>query len=95
MHMANSAVQALVILAAAAATLAVVAPAPAEARRVAKSERCRVIDGQLYCPARRIVRRETHDDVRANSLDPAGDYKGYPSWARAALSPKSDGAFRN
>jgi len=34
-----------------------------------------------------FVNRETMDDIRANSLDPAGNYKGYPSWARAALSP--------
>jgi hypothetical protein len=29
--------------------------------------------------------------ARAQSLDPAGDYKGYPDWARVALSPKFDG----
>lgn len=28
---------------------------------------------------------------RARELDPAGDYKGYPDWARVALSPKSGG----
>jgi hypothetical protein len=32
-----------------------------------------------------------HDCVRANALDPAGNYKAYPDWARAALSPKFDG----
>jgi hypothetical protein len=31
------------------------------------------------------------DCVRANALDPAGNYKAYPDWARAALSPKFDG----
>ncbi len=31
---------------------------------------------------------ETMDTIRANDLDPAGDYKGYPDWARAAFAPK-------
>jgi Ni/Co efflux regulator RcnB len=38
--------------------------------------------------------RKPRDDAyaaRANDLDPAGDYKRYPNWARAALSPKFDG----
>ena len=26
--------------------------------------------------------------IRARSVDPAGDYKAYPYWARYALSPK-------
>jgi hypothetical protein len=34
------------------------------------------------------ARDEAHDCVRAQSLDPAGDYKAYPCWARAALSSK-------
>jgi hypothetical protein len=34
------------------------------------------------------------DCVRANALDPAGNYKAYPDWARAALSPKTDGSTR-
>ncbi len=29
---------------------------------------------------------ETPEDILANSRDPAGNYKGYPSWARAALA---------
>ena len=32
--------------------------------------------------------------ARAHDLDPAGDYKGYPNWARVALSPKFDGPRR-
>lgn len=28
--------------------------------------------------------------IRARSVDPAGDYKAYPYWARYALSPKGD-----
>jgi hypothetical protein len=31
---------------------------------------------------------ESSDCIRANSLDPGGTYKGYPCWARSALSPK-------
>jgi hypothetical protein len=34
------------------------------------------------------AREDVHDCVRAQSLDPAGDYKAYPCWARAALAPK-------
>ena len=34
-------------------------------------------------------KRDSHDSIRANALDPSGDYKGYPDWARAALSPKN------
>jgi hypothetical protein len=34
------------------------------------------------------ARRESHDCVRAQSLDLGGDYKAYPCWARAALAPK-------
>ena len=32
--------------------------------------------------------------ARAHDLDPAGDYNGYPNWARVALSPKFDGNRR-
>ena len=39
-------------------------------------------------------RRNNPDSARANNLDPAGDYKAYPDWARAALSPKYDGGNR-
>ena len=41
--------------------------------------------------------RKYRDDsyaARANDLDPAGDYKGYPDWARVALSPKFDRGWR-
>jgi hypothetical protein len=34
------------------------------------------------------ARGESHDCVRAESLDPAGNYKAYPCWARAAFAPK-------
>ena len=38
--------------------------------------------------------RNNSYSARANNLDPAGDYRGYPDWARAALSPKFDGGNR-
>jgi hypothetical protein len=34
------------------------------------------------------AREDAHDCVRAESLDPAGNYKAYPCWARKALSPQ-------
>jgi hypothetical protein len=33
------------------------------------------------------AREDAADCVRAESLDPAGNYKAYPCWARKALSP--------
>jgi hypothetical protein len=48
--------------------------------------------GQYYRYRGKIYRKAcNHDCARANALDPAGNYKGYPDWARAALSPKTDG----
>jgi uncharacterized membrane protein len=38
-----------------------------------------------------VTKRCDHDCVRARHLDPAGNYRAYPDWARAALSPKTDG----
>jgi hypothetical protein len=34
------------------------------------------------------AREKAADCARAQNLDPAGDYKAYPCWARAALAPK-------
>lgn len=36
-----------------------------------------------YAP--RSARKETHEDIRAQSADPTGQYAGMPAWARAAL----------
>jgi hypothetical protein len=47
-----------------------------------------------YAYLKRKSREETYDDIRANYLDPAGDYKAYPSWARAALAPKGPDGMR-
>lgn len=38
---------------------------------------------------------ETMDDIRANSLDPAGNYRGFPSWARAAFGGPYGSSGRN
>jgi hypothetical protein len=39
----------------------------------------------------RVTKACGHDCARARALDPGGNYKAYPDWARAALSPKTDG----
>ena len=38
--------------------------------------------------------RQNEYTDRANNLDPAREYGGYPDWARAALAPKYDGGNR-
>lgn len=46
-----------------------------------------------YERQRIVKKRKWRDDsyaARAHDLDPAGDYKDYPDWARVALSPKYD-----
>lgn len=47
-----------------------------------------------YSAKKRNWRVEEEYAARAENLDPAGDYKGYPNWARVALSPKYDRGFR-
>ncbi len=32
--------------------------------------------------------RDSNDRTRAQENDPAGEYRAYPNWARAALSPQ-------
>ena len=41
-------------------------------------------------PARPPVEKDSSYSARANAQDPSGDFKGYPDWARAAISPKLD-----
>ena len=41
----------------------------------------------VYAAPKRPV--ETMDTIQANDLDPAGNYKGYPDWARKAFAPKN------
>jgi hypothetical protein len=31
---------------------------------------------------------QSYNSIRAHERDPAGNYRGYPNWARSALSPK-------
>jgi hypothetical protein len=71
------------VLLAAAAVLASLAPA------AAKDDYYRY-RGKTY----RVTKACDHTCIRARSLDPAGTYAAYPDWARAALSPKSDGRRR-
>lgn len=59
-----------------------------EAAAETRQERLEREREQRRAAAERQRNRESLDAARANDLDPAGDYKGYPDWARAALSPK-------
>jgi hypothetical protein len=70
-------------------SLAMALPAEARQHKKARSpdySTSRAHKGDYY-DARR-ARDDAHDCVRAESLDPAGTYKAYPCWARAALAPK-------
>lgn len=59
------------------------------------SNRTRAQAEQRYSKYRKYrASKENSHTVRANSLDPARTYGGYPDWARVALSPKSDGGGR-
>jgi hypothetical protein len=71
-----------------ATSLAMALPVDARQQKKARSH-----DQQAYHTKRsdyyaKRAREEASDCARAESLDPAGDYKGYPCWARAALAPK-------
>jgi hypothetical protein len=39
----------------------------------------------------KAARDNFHDCRRSESLDPAGNFKAYPCWARNALAPKTTG----
>lgn len=78
----------LVIAIAATGSFTVMAASPGEAEAYHESRR---YVGKPY-RAKKVC---DADCVRANALDPAGDYRGYPDWARAALSPKSSGRGRS
>jgi hypothetical protein len=77
------------VLAAAIAAPAICAgSAEAAEYRRTKAERKYAAKSWQY----RYTRRDDAQyAARAHDLDPAGDYKGYPNWARVALSPKFDG----
>lgn len=67
----------------AAFTLVAAAPADAKSKRQ-KTAGSTAVAERIQEP------RESHDCVRANSLDPAGNYRGFPCWARAALSGRQN-----
>jgi hypothetical protein len=74
------------------AALIVAATAPiATAAETAKHTRKQVSkDESKKKPARTPVEKENSYSARANAQDPSGDFKSYPDWARAAISPKLD-----
>jgi uncharacterized membrane protein len=74
----------LALLLAVTASVSGMATLPGDAEAAGQYYRYR---GKTY----RITKSCDHDCVRANHLDPGGNYKAYPNWARAALSPKTDG----
>lgn len=78
----------LVLAIAAAGSFTAMAALPGDAEASHESRRS---NGKYY----RVTKACGHDCVRANALDPGGDYKAYPDWARAALSPKSGGRSRS
>jgi hypothetical protein len=71
------------------ASLAMVLPVEARRQKQARSPEYSTSRAHKsdYYYARR-ARDDAHDCVRARSLDPGGNYKAYPCWARAALAPK-------
>lgn len=47
-----------------------------------------------YVAKRRYYRGDENYSWRAANADPTGQYKGYPDWARVALSPTYDRGWR-
>ena len=83
-----------VLIAAAAvlsASLATALPAAARQQKQARTtdySASRAQKSDYYHYRGKSARGDAHDCVRAESLDPAGNYKAYPCWARAAFAPK-------
>ena len=63
----------------AAVALGAAAPADAKSKRQKKVVKTAVAE-RVQEP------RESYDCIRANSQDPAGNYRGFPCWARAAFT---------
>jgi hypothetical protein len=81
--------RALLVLAIAAAggfTVSAAFPGDAEAYHETRRAKTKYYRG---------YRSSEYERARANALDPGGDYKNYPDWARSALSPKSGGSSRS
>jgi hypothetical protein len=76
------------------ASLAMASPADAgPQKKVRKSDSYsyRAKKSDYYNPR---TYEDSADCIRAEGLDPAGDYKAYPCWARKAFSPKAIGGGR-
>jgi hypothetical protein len=71
-------------------SLAMAMPADGQQTKARKSDSytSRAKKGDSY--ARRAY-EDSADCVRAEDLDPAGNYMAYPCWARKAFSPKAFG----
>lgn len=71
-----------------ALALATVAPGPADAgkRKIQPRDRA---EQHHYPRGQGWRQRDSSDErdrLRAESCDPAGEYRGYPAWARAAFT---------
>lgn len=81
-------------LAGAAALMA--APADAASSKRARGKAAAAVNinrvqGTQYYKAPSYTSDDSSTAIRARSLDPAGNYKDYPDWARAALAPSLRG----
>ena len=88
MRMQRGSIAAGAVLLATALTLTGAWAAPAEAAGKARSkytQRAQIVPERPRQPPA-SQRAETMDDIRANAQDPAGNYKDFPSWARAAFT---------
>ena len=61
---------------------AVAMPADARSKRMKRT----VAPYPHESSVRGYDRPDSHECIRARSLDPGGNYRAYPCWARAALS---------
>jgi hypothetical protein len=65
-------------------------PADGQQRKARKPDPYTSRAKQSDSYARRAY-EDSADCARAEALDPAGNYKSYPCWARKALSPQTPG----
>lgn len=75
----------LLALSAGLAAPVVAEPAPSTRGEVRKHKASRKIDRDAE---RRRLQEELNDQPRADTMDPSGDLKAYPNWARAALGSR-------
>ena len=75
------------------ASLAMALPVEANQHKQARSADHRSTSGAPKSDYHysKAARDNVHDCRRAESLDPAGNFKAYPCWARNALAPKTTG----